>query len=158
MISKSKTQTQKLAIRLAKKILRANRPERSRRATIIALSGDLGSGKTAFTQGFAKALKIKNAITSPTFIIFRRHKISEPRNSSFIIHHSNLYHFDLYRIKNLKELSTLKFKEIINNPENIVLIEWPKKVKKLLPKNTLFINFRHGKNKNERLIFIKNNL
>jgi len=61
----------------------------------------------------------------------------------------------LYRIKNSKEILALGFKKIINNPENIVLIEWPEVIKKLLPKNTVWINFEHGKKNNQRFIKIE---
>src|SRR3989344_2274693 len=127
MISKSKVQTQKLAVRLAKKVARTN-SELHRSATIIALSGDLGSGKTTFIQGFCKALGVKRGVTSPTFIIMRKHQIPNFKsqiNSNFQFPITNpryVYHFDLYRLWKPKEILALGFKKIINNPENIVLI------------------------------------
>ena len=151
MISKSKLQTQKFAIRLAKKILRANRPEYSRGAIVIALYGDLGAGKTTFTQGFIKALGVKHHITSPTFVIFRKYHLSQKSKvksqKSF-----NAYHFDLYRIHRPKEILDLGFKKILQDPYAIVLIEWPERIEKLLPKNIIKINFEHGKNVRQRRI------
>ncbi len=141
MVSHSKSQTQKLAANLAKRLSKI-RPERSRRATIIALQGELGSGKTTFVQGFCKALGVRHGVTSPTFIIMRHHMAAN----------KHIYHFDLYRIGNAKELGILGFKKIISNPESIVLIEWPEKIKKILPKNTIWINFEHGKKENERIL------
>lgn len=170
MISKSKFETQKFAIRLAKKLLRANRPaargeprlrrEPSRRATIIALHGDLGAGKTTFVQGFMKALGVKHRITSPTFLIIRKYQI--PSTKSQIITNYQLpitkfsfaYHLDLYRIHKPKELLYLGFKKIFKDPHAIVLIEWPERVKKLLPKNMIWIVLEHGKKENERIIEI----
>ena len=72
MISKSRSQTQKIAIRLAKKIVSEGVGKHAR---VLALVGDLGAGKTAFTQGFIKALGVKTHIPSPTFVIYRKYKI-----------------------------------------------------------------------------------
>lgn len=155
MLTKSKFQTQRLAANFAKKILRATRY--GLRAQIIALSGDLGSGKTTFIQGFCRALGVKHGVSSPTFIIFRKHQIYGSRTSNKEVRLPKIglrfvYHFDLYRIKNSKEILALGFKKIINNPENIVLIEWPEVIKKLLPKNIIWIKFGHGRKQNERKI------
>ncbi len=98
---------------------------------VIALSGKLGSGKTTFAQGFAKGLGIKEKIISPTFILIRQHKIPDSKNM--------LYHVDLYRLKDLKELG---LGELMNDPNNIVLIEWAQKAKSLLPKETTWIKFK----------------
>lgn len=140
MVSKSKTQTQKFAAHLAKKILKAK---------VIALHGDLGAGKTTFVQGFLKALGVKQHITSPTFVIFRRYSIPGSRTFNFV------YHFDLYRIHKPGEILDLGLKKIIKDPDNIVLIEWPEKIKKILPKNTIWVNFEHGKNQKERIINVR---
>lgn len=98
------------------------------KALILALQGDLGSGKTTFTQGLAKFLKIKGRITSPTFVILKRFK--------------NLYHIDAYRINKPEEILDLGWREIISNPKNIIVIEWPEKIKKFLPKQTYFLNLK----------------
>lgn len=156
MISKSKSQTQKLAAKLAQKLLRT--PNfKHRTATAVALQGDLGSGKTTFIQGFCRALGIRHGVSSPTFIIFRKHQIYGSRTSNKEVRLPKIgsrfiYHFDLYRLQKPKEILDLGFKKIIRNPENIVLIEWPEVVKKLLPKNTVWIKFEHGKKENERII------
>ena len=160
MISKSKIQTQKIAIRLARKIIKANRPERSRRAIVIALIGDLGSGKTLFVQGFVKALGIKIHVPSPTFVIYRKYKIFSDQqpttNNQQLLNNEfkRIYHFDLYRIQKPKEIIDLDFRKIIKNPENIVLIEWPEKILKYLPENTIKIRFEHRKKASERDIKI----
>lgn len=151
MISKSKIQTQKFATRFSKKILKANRPDRSVGAAIIALCGDLGAGKTTFVQGFIRALGVKQRITSPTFLIVRKYEISTPFRKGFA-HYHHVYHLDLYRIQKPKELLDLGFKKMIRDPHAVILIEWPERVKKLLPKNTTWINFEHGKKQKERII------
>jgi len=168
MITKSKFQTQKFSANLAKTILaerspvshRGIRAKENLKATVIALSGDLGAGKTTFAQGFIKALGVKHHITSPTFVIFRKYHLSQKslpgqmkgESQKFL----NVFHFDLYRIHDPKEILALGFKKIINNPQNIVLIEWPERIKKILPKNTIWINFEHGRNEKERNIRIMN--
>lgn len=109
LITSSSEETKQFAANLAKKF----------NGGILALSGELGAGKTTFVQGFAKGLGIKEKIISPTFIIIRQYP-------------TNFYHIDLYRVENFQELG---LKEILENPNNIVLIEWAEKIKDL-PKNT----------------------
>ncbi len=132
IISTSSSQTKDLGSRLAQEIL----SRKDKKATVIGLKGDLGGGKTTFTQGFIKGLGIKEDALSPTFVIFRRYEISEGNNFN------NFYHFDVYRIKNIEELKVLKFDEIINNPKNILLIEWVDIIKNLIPKESTIIEFK----------------
>lgn len=126
-VTKSSKETQDLARKLAEKL---------RGDELIALFGDLGSGKTTFVQGLAKGLGIKQRIISPTFIIIRKYQIS---NIQYPI--SNFYHVDLYRIENLTELKNLELGEIINNKGDMVAIEWAEKIKNLLPKKRIEIYF-----------------
>lgn len=100
---------------------------------VIALSGELGAGKTTFTKGFAKALDIKDKIISPTFVLIRQHPIPNSKRT--------LYHIDLYRLEGEIDLVSTGVKEIIENPDNIVMIEWAEKAKDQLPHDTLWINF-----------------
>jgi tRNA threonylcarbamoyladenosine biosynthesis protein TsaE len=120
-ISSGPEQTQNIAEKLAKEL-----------KGVIALTGDLGAGKTTFTQGFAKGLGIKEKIISPTFVLMRIHKIPKSKKV--------LYHIDLYRLED-NQFENLGLEEIINDPKNIVLIEWAEKAKKLLPRNTTWIQF-----------------
>ena len=124
-ITKSAKQTQKLGEGLAKEILKM---PLEKTAKVLALSGNLGGGKTTFLQGFAKGLGVKEKILSPTFVVMKRF--------------GNFYHIDCYRMKNEKDASALNLKEIISNPKNIVAVEWPDRIKKLLPKTTIKINFK----------------
>ena len=139
IISKNNKDTQRLAAQLAKKILRSN---------VLALTGDLGAGKTTFVQGFLRALGIKGRIMSPTFLIFKPYEIKSKV-------YKKAYHVDCYRLHKPSDITKLGFKKILKNPENIVLIEWAEKIKKILPKNIVWINFFHGKKENERVIEIK---
>ncbi|MEK9153019.1 MAG: tRNA (adenosine(37)-N6)-threonylcarbamoyltransferase complex ATPase subunit type 1 TsaE [Patescibacteria group bacterium] len=125
IVSVSARQTQRLASQMAKNIL-AN--ELRAGAFVLALEGDLGSGKTTFTQGLAKGLGVKGRITSPTFVVMKRFK--------------NFYHFDCYRLNEPEEILQLGWQEIIANPANIVVVEWPEKIKKFLPKERLNLKFK----------------
>lgn len=142
----SLNETQKIAEKIAQKFI--NKKPKNQ-GLIIGLIGELGSGKTTFVSGFLKGLKIKKISPSPTFILIRSKKINHK-------YFKKLYHIDLYRIKNYKELLNLNILEIINNPQNIILAEWADKIKKIWPKNIIKIYFYHGKTENERKIILKN--
>ena len=137
----SPRQTQKLGENLAKKILRRRL---IKTAFVVGLRGDLGGGKTTFLQGFAKGLRVKEKILSPTFNIFRRFQISSLRFQNF-------YHIDCYRIQKQKEILDLGFKEIVSNPRNIVAIEWAERIKKIIPKKTIWVNFKFVGKKRRRI-------
>lgn len=120
---------------------------RLKAGAILALRGPLGSGKTTFVKGLAQGLAIRHTIKSPTFVIFCSYRIPGGRRL--------LYHFDLYRLKNPGELSSLGFQEIVRQKHNIIAIEWPEKAEKFLPAKTLNINFSHDPgNVSRRLIKI----
>lgn len=112
------------------------------------MTGDLGAGKTTFTQGFFHGLGLKKRAQSPTFIIMRRHAL---KKSKF----KNIFHIDAYRLKKPEHLEMLGFKELAEDPKNIILIEWAERAKKIIPKTALWLNFKHGKKENERTIIIK---
>jgi len=123
----------------------------SNHALVIALTGDLGSGKTTFTREFAQLLGVKQLVISPTFLIFRPYQISKKA----VIPYTHLYHVDLYRIDHDKELIPLGFKALLKNPNYIVVIEWAEKIKKLLPKSALWIEFQHGVKESERIVVVR---
>lgn len=143
MILKNAAATKSLARKLALEILKDGKPRKG--AVVLALVGDLGAGKTTFAQGFAGALGIKGRITSPTFLIIKSYKLKA-------ISYKLLYHIDAYRLHDPKELADLGFEKILKNPQNIVLIEWADKVKKLLPPDTRWLKFRHGEKESERMV------
>ncbi|TSC89776.1 MAG: hypothetical protein G01um10143_266 [Parcubacteria group bacterium Gr01-1014_3] len=150
--TKKAEQTKKLAAKLAKEILSppAGGGPHQKHARIIGLVGDLGAGKTTFTQGFAKALGIKRRMVSPTFLIFRTYPIPKLTTSNLKL--TTFYHVDAYRIKKTAELKTLHFDKVLKNPKNIVVIEWADQIKKILPKDTIWIRFEHGSQEKERKI------
>ena len=100
----------------------------------MALIGDLGSGKTTFTQGFAQALGIHEKITSPTFTLIRQHQLPHSGRK--------LYHLDLYRLEAVNP-TELGLVDLFTQTEDIVLIEWAEKLADQLPKETLVIKFKH---------------
>jgi len=123
--TKSEKETQKLGQDLAKEVL--NLPKQ-KHAIVLCLQGNLGGGKTTFMQGFAQGLGVKEKILSPTFVIMKKF--------------GNFYHIDCYRLNSEEDVLELGLKEIINNPQNIVAIEWPEKIQNILPKQTIKLNFK----------------
>ena len=103
-------------------------------ATVVALYGNLGSGKTTFIQGLAEGMGVKENVLSPTFLILKQFFLKSGR-------YKNLYHIDAYRLKNPGEMIELGFKDLINDPENIIVIEWADKFRKILLKDTIWIKF-----------------
>jgi tRNA threonylcarbamoyladenosine biosynthesis protein TsaE len=127
VITKNNKQTQKLGEILAQE-LKGNE--------IICLSGDLGAGKTTFAQGLLKGLKIKGPYTSPTFVVMKQYKILKAISYKL----KAVYHIDAYRIKD-KDLLALGWKEMIADKNNVIIIEWAERVKKIIPKNSTWIKF-----------------
>ncbi len=101
-------------------------------ATIVGLYGNLGAGKTTFTQAVARELGIEEPTTSPTFVI---EKLYETKHSFF----KRLIHIDAYRLDAGRELTALDFEKLVENPNNLILIEWPENVKEILPESHLKI-------------------
>jgi tRNA threonylcarbamoyladenosine biosynthesis protein TsaE len=131
----SSTQTKKLGETLAQEL---------RGGEIICLSGELGAGKTTFTQGLLKGLKIKGPYTSPTFAIMKLYKVKNYK----------VYHLDAYRVGS-KDILNLGWKDFAGKTDSIVIIEWAEKVKKIIPSKAFWINFK-WMNKKERKITLKN--
>lgn len=133
-LSKSVAETKTIGAKLANEISHG----------IIALSGELGSGKTTFVQGFAEGLGIKEKIISPTFVLIRQHQIPNTDNL--------LYHIDLYRLDDHKQFKSLGLEELINDSNNLLIIEWAEKSKGL-PKNAVRVTMEK-KGENIRLITV----
>jgi tRNA threonylcarbamoyladenosine biosynthesis protein TsaE len=95
-------------------------------ATLVTLSGELGAGKTSFTQGMAQALGVKEPITSPTFVL---EKIYELESQKF----SRLAHLDAYRLEGDTSLTPLGFHDLYADAGNLIVLEWPELVASQLP-------------------------
>lgn len=156
VITKNQKETKELAGELASRLtgLKPRSAWQKKKALILALSGELGAGKTTFIQGFSKALGIREKVLSPTFVLIHKHKLTNNKKRITNNEFKNLYHIDAYRLNSGKDLIKLGIKEIFSNPENIVLIEWADRVKKGIPKNATWIHFDHL-GKNRRKIRIK---
>ncbi|MFH1457303.1 MAG: tRNA (adenosine(37)-N6)-threonylcarbamoyltransferase complex ATPase subunit type 1 TsaE [Patescibacteria group bacterium] len=139
-ISKSVAETKKIAKNIARDF---------KDGQVLGLVGNLGTGKTHFTKGLAEYFKIKRAITSPTFVLLKPYKTK--KNSDI----KQLVHIDCYRLDSSEELLAIGLNEFIKDKKNIVIIEWAEKIKSVLPKNTVWVNFKLGKKENERIIIIK---
>jgi len=136
VITQSPGETQKLGQKIGSDLKSGKLKKR-----IICLYGDLGSGKTTFIQGLAKGLGIKKRITSPTFVFVKKYQPS-------------FYHVDLYRIEKLEETKGLGLGEIFSDPQALVAIEWAEKIKEMLPKERIDIQFNYL-NQNERKVIIR---
>tara|TARA_B110000438_G_C15776276_1_gene634206 strand:+ start:53 stop:535 length:483 start_codon:yes stop_codon:yes gene_type:complete len=109
---------------------------------LILLVGDLGAGKTAFTQGFGRSLGITDAITSPTFTLAKEYS-----------GRLRLHHLDVYRIEELEEVRDLALPELLEG-ESVTVIEWGDQIVPALPQDYLEIRLEYGSKENERNITI----
>lgn len=157
IITKNATETKKLGMLLAQEIISPplqggvwGGGKSNKQAIIVSLEGDLGTGKTTFTQGFAEGLGIKEKIQSPTYVILKTYKISTKKTKHRVF--GNLIHIDAYRVRS-KDFMLLGWEELIKNLQNIILVEWGPRIKKILPKDTVHIIFVHQKG-NERKVKI----
>jgi len=114
-----------------------------RRGNIVCLSGDLGAGKTAFTQGMAKGLEVSDYVTSPTYTIINEY---EGRLS--------LYHFDVYRLNDVSEMYELGYEEYFFG-DGVVVLEWADVVRDIIPKERLWITILNNKGGNSREIIME---
>jgi len=116
LVSNSKKETWEIAGKLLKELNNNN---------LIVLKGELGSGKTTFSQGVLKFLGAKGPFTSPTFVVMKKYNIEDKI-------YKTVYHLDCYRV-GAKDILELGWKEIIENKNNLVLVEWPEKIESVLP-------------------------
>jgi len=106
-------------------------PEKS---IIIALSGNLGAGKTTFVQFLAKELGVDEVVTSPTFTILKQYKTGEGARFK------GLVHMDAYRLESIDELKPLRFDEYLNQPGTLLCIEWAEKIKEVLSSEVINVS------------------
>ncbi len=133
--SKSETDTKKLAIKMASML---------KKGDLIVLCGELGSGKTKFTEGFLTYFGLENEISSPTFTIVNEYKKDD----------INIYHFDVYRLEDSSEFYAIGGDEYFEN--GICLIEWGELIEDALPNEYIKIDFsRDDSNENERILNIQ---
>jgi tRNA threonylcarbamoyladenosine biosynthesis protein TsaE len=155
--SKSVKETQRLATKLAKECI-ASKPAKN--AKVFALEGELGAGKTTFIKAFAKTCGVKSHITSPTFVILKTYKLPQEasQRGKQSENYKNLIHIDAYRLKDHKELIPLGVEEMLNDPQNIILIEWSERIKKILPNHYTKIHIDHAGNNERKIKYEETNL
>ena len=117
-------------------------------ATVLALHGNLGAGKTTLTQSLAISLGVQDIVNSPTFVIQKKYKIVGRK-------YEDLIHIDAYRMTNPEEVKILELGEQFNKKENLIIIEWPDNIKKVLPKDLISICLDHTQEENIREIKIE---
>ena len=118
---------------------------------VVALYGELGSGKTTFVQAVAKALGIRKQVVSPSFILVRSYEIPKNNTSKSA---GRLVHIDLYRLESADDLRSVDFSEMSSDSGSLVMIEWAQKAKRVLPKKRIDIHIVY-KGEGEREIEIE---
>lgn len=111
--------------------------------SVVALSGDLGAGKTTFTQGIAVGLGINERVTSPTYTLVNEYDIAIPAESEL----GRLIHIDSYRLGDsdddaLSEAETFGMEELLDDHNAIIVIEWAERLRPVLPSDHLWILLR----------------
>lgn len=137
------THTEQETIELGTKLARELRG-----GEVICLYGDLGAGKTTLVKGIAQGLGIKKIITSPTFILMNIYKIKDVR---FKI--KELVHIDCYRVHRPEDIENIGALEYFGRKDSVVVIEWPEKIKEILPKKKLKIRITFQE-RNKRILAI----
>ncbi len=105
--------------------------KQAKKGDIYCLNGDLGVGKTVFTQGFAKGLGIEEPVSSPTFTILQEYESSR----------LPLYHFDVYRIEDVLEMEEVGYDDYFYG-DGVCLIEWAERIQEILPMNYITITIK----------------
>jgi len=119
------------------------------KSIVVALQGDLGSGKTTFTKQLAKNLGIKENVTSPTFVIQKRFKIENN-------HFKELIHIDTYRIDLADELVKLGWHHDLVENNNLIVVEWPENISDILPPETITLKFEFVDEVTRKVALIEN--
>lgn len=122
---------------IAKEVLASISPKETG-ATVVGLSGNLGAGKTTLVQAIGRLVGVKETMQSPTFVIA---KFYTPANSF-----DQLIHVDAYRIESTKELIPLRWDELLERKNTLIIIEWPEHIAQALPEDIKRITLEHNQN------------
>ena len=112
--------------------------QKNSKATILALSGDLGAGKTTLAKEIARALGVVEHVSSPTFVIMKIYPLDTE-----ICKFKKLIHIDAYRLQSSKELFQLGLEDICADKNNIIIVEWPEYVPECVPDDALWVKLSH---------------
>ncbi len=139
--TKNEKETAKAAAKFAKRL---------KGGEVVALYGDLGAGKTVWVRGMAEAFKIKEKVTSPTFVLMRCFVIGNQESGI-----RNFCHVDAYRLKDAAELEAIGIGDYLGAKDTIVVIEWAERAEGILGKQKIIkVNFEFGAGPDERSITI----
>ena len=120
---------------------------------IICLSGELGAGKTTFTQGFLEELGAEKPYTSPTFVVMKEYELKKVKSRK-TLEIEKIYHFDAYRIEEVDFLN-LGWEEILVDEKNVSIMEWADKIKKVIPARAIWINFEWKSEKKRKITLVE---
>ncbi len=125
---------------------------------VILLQGNLGAGKTTFSQFFLEKIGAKGPFTSPTFVIMKKYELNNSSSGPTPAAvqpleeiYKNVYHLDCYRVDEASVLD-LSWEEMVSNKTNVLLVEWPEKIKNIWPEKYWLLKFEYGEDKNDRMI------
>ena len=124
IISASEQETENIAAQLA---------ETLPIGSVIALHGDLGAGKTVFSRGFARGLKIEEPVSSPTYTIIQEYQVTA----------GWFFHLDLYRISDENAALAFGVDEYLDDAAAWTIIEWPERITGILPAHTIHLQIKH---------------
>lgn len=125
---------------LAEKIINNISKRKNKGSIVLALTGDLGTGKTTLTKEIAKQLGIKKSVISPTFVIMKFYSL--PPKQKILPNIKKLIHVDAYRLENDSDLLKIGWAEIMGG-HNLIIVEWPELVKGGIPKDAFFVELSH---------------
>ena len=131
LMIKNEEDTKKTGIEIGRRV---------KAGTVIALSGDLGTGKTALTKAVAEGLGVKEVITSPTFNIVKQYETGR----------LPLYHFDVYRIGDVDEMYELGYEEFFFG-SGVSIVEWADLIEDIIPEDAVRIEIEYGEKEGERI-------
>lgn len=132
-VSRSPEQTRRIGMRLGS-LLQAG--------DVICLQGNLGAGKTTFTQGIAQGWGSLDSVSSPTFILVNQYRRAD---------NEKIFHFDTYRLDSIPEAEELDLDHYLN--EGALIIEWAERLGNLIPKENLWINLEHVAEEHRQMNF-----
>jgi len=114
---------------------------------VIALQGDLGAGKTTFTQELAKHLGVTETVNSPTFTIMKQYELSHPNFDTLV-------HMDAYRLESETETKPLRLEELFSTPRTLVCVEWPEIIPTSIPVDAVWVKINIDKDE-VRIVTVK---
>ena len=114
-------------------------------AAMVTLTGDLGAGKTAFTQQLATYLGVTETVVSPTFGIMKGYELTNHPHFDWLIH------IDAYRIEDIGETGPLRFEELFKTPRTLICLEWPEKISEIVPEEKVEVVIEIGEGENREV-------